>query len=192
MAGATLEFDSQAVLAAINEAAEAMGNPDPMLRDMGEYLMIAHDARFASQTAPDGTPWQALSPRYQRSKKKNQDKILRLDGYLANTLRYQVGGGELVFGSNRPYAAIQHFGGEIQMAARSQQAYFRQDGKTGEVGNRFTSKRKSNFAQWVSMGPYTIRIPSRPFLGTSEADDYALVQIALKYIQPGTYGGAAK
>lgn len=192
MAGATLEFDSQAVLAALNEAAEAMGNPDPMLRDMGEYLMIAHDARFASQSAPNGTPWQALSPRYQRTKKKNQNKILQLDGYLANTLRYQVGGGELEFGSNRPYAAIQHFGGEIQMPARSQQANFRQDGKTGEVGNRFVSKRKSNFAQWVSMGPYSIRIPSRPFLGTSAADDDALLQIAQKYIQSGISGGAAK
>ncbi|MCY1366751.1 phage virion morphogenesis protein [compost metagenome] len=189
MAGVTLEFASQAVLAVINEAAEAMGNPDPMLRDMGEYLLIAHDARFASQTAPDGTPWQALSPRYQRRKRKNQDRILVLDGYLANTLRYQVGGGELVFGSNRPYAAIQHFGGEIQIAARSQQVYFRQDGKTGEVGNRFVKRKASNFAQWVSMGAYTIRIPARPFLGTSEADDYALVNIAMKYLMPGVWGG---
>lgn len=191
MAGVTLEFASQAVLTVITEAAEAMGNPDPMLRDMGEYLLIAHDARFASQTAPDGTPWQALSPRYQRRKRKNQDKILVLDGYLANTLRYQVGGGELVFGSNRPYAAIQHFGGTIQVAARSQQAYFRQDSKTGEVGNRFVKRKASNFAQWVSMGAYTIRMPARPFLGTSEANDYALVNIAMKYINPGFYGGGA-
>lgn len=181
MAGATLEFDSAAALAVINEAAQTMGNPEPMLRDMGEYLMIAHDARFASQTAPDGTPWTPLSPRYRRRKRKNQDKILQLDGYLANTLRYQVGGNELVFGSNRPYAAIQHFGGEIQVAARSQQAYFRQ-GKDGEVGNQFVKRRASNFAQWVSMGPYSIRIPARPFLGTSQDDDYALVGIAMKYL----------
>lgn len=190
MAGATLEFDSSAALAAINQAAAAMGDPDPLLRDMGEYLMIAHDARFASQTAPDGTPWQALSPRYQRRKPKNQDKILRLDGYLANTLRYQVGGGELVFGSNRPYAAIQHFGGEIAIAARSQQAYFRQD-KSGAVGNRFVNKRKSNYAEWVSMGAYSIRIPARPFLGTSEADDNELTRIALQYISRALEAGNA-
>lgn len=183
MSGATLEFDNRKVLDSINAAAEAMGNPEPMLRDMGEYLMIAHDARFASQTAPDGTPWTPLSPRYQRRKKKNQDKILVLDGYLMNTLRYQVGGGELVFGSNRPYAAIQHFGGEIQMAARSQQAYFRQDRKTGEVGQRFVKKKASNFAQWVTLGPYTIRIPARPFLGTSPQDDAELENIALDYLQ---------
>ena len=111
MAGATLEFDATAALAVINEVAQAMGRPEPLLRDIGEYLMIAHDQRFASQTSPDGTPWQALSPRYQRRKRKNGDKILVLDGYLKNTLRYQVNGDELLFGSNRPYAAIHQFGG---------------------------------------------------------------------------------
>ena len=190
MAGATLEFDNGKALTAIQAAADAMGNPEPMLRDMGEYLLIAHDARFAGQSAPDGTPWPALSPRYQRRKRKNADKILMLDGYLKNLLRYQVDGGELLFGSDRPYAAIQHFGGEIQIAARSQQAYF-QRGRDGEVGNRFVAKRRSNFAQWVTMGPYTIRIPARPFLGTSEQDDDELLAIAQRHLaRPLESGGA--
>lgn len=192
MAGVTLEFDNAAALAYIQAAADALGNPEPLLRDMGEYLLIAHDTRFASQSAPDGTPWQALSPSYLRRKRKNQDKILRLDGYLANTLRYQVSGGELLFGSDRPYAAIHQFGGEIQIAARSQQAYFRRDGKTGEVGNRFVAKRKSNFAQWVSMGPYSIHIPARPFLGTSSADDEELLTIAQDYLRNAGSEGLAK
>jgi len=186
MAGATLEFDSHHVLAAINTAAEALGNPDPMLRDIGEYLLIAHDARFSSQTAPDGTPWQALSPRYLRRKRKNQDKILVLDGYLKNTLRYQVGDDDVVFGSNRPYAAIQHFGGEIDVAARSQQLYFRH--AAGQVDNRFVRKRGSNFAQWATMGAYKIRIPSRPWLGTSDADDSEIQMIAMKYFTRAFYG----
>lgn len=181
MAGATLEFDAAGALAVINEAALAMGNPETMLRDIGEYLLIAHDRRFASQTAPDGTPWQPLSPAYQRRKRKNPDKILVLDGYLKNTLRYQVRGDELVFGTNRKYGAIHHFGGEIDIAARSQQAYFRQ-GKDGAVGNQFVSRRKSNFAQWVTIGAYNIQIPARPFLGVSSEDEYALVGIAMKYL----------
>ena len=67
MAGATLEFDAAAALALIDEVAQAMGRPEPLLHDIGEYLMIAHDQRFASQTSPDGTPWQALSPAYQKA-----------------------------------------------------------------------------------------------------------------------------
>lgn len=189
MTGITLEYQAEAVLDAIRAATEALGDPELLLRDMGEYLMIAHDKRFASQSAPDGTPWQALSPAYARRKKKNQNKILVLDGYLKNTLRYQVTGNELAFGTNRVYAAIHQFGGEIQIAARSQQTYFRQD-KSGEVENRFVSKRRSNFSQWVSMGPYTIKIPARPFLGTSDTDDKELASIALGYLSRAIGDGA--
>src|SRR5690606_31280034 len=183
MAGATLEFDAAGALAVINQAAQAMASPEPLLRDIGEYLLIAHEQRWAAQQAPDGTPWQALSPAYQKRKRKNRDKILVLDGFLKNTLRYQVNGPELLFGTNRPYAAIHHFGGTIDMAARSQQAYFRQ-GKNGEIGNSFVSKRKSNFAQWVTIGAYQIRIPARPFLGMSESDGYAIAGIAMRYLLP--------
>lgn len=182
--GATLEFDAAGALAVVNEAAAAMGNPEPMLRDIGEYLTIAHDQRFISQTSPDGTPWQALSPAYQRRKRKNQDKILVLDGYLKNTLRYQVRADELLFGTNRKYAAIHHFGGVIDIASRSQQAYFRQNSKTGDVGNEFVSKRRSNFAQWVTIGAYKIQIPARPWLGTSADDNSAIAGIAMKYLLP--------
>ncbi|ARU87112.1 phage virion morphogenesis protein [Pseudomonas sp. M30-35] len=186
MAGATLEFDATGALAIINEAAAAVADPKPMLRNIGEYLLIAHDRRFASQSSPDGTPWQALSPAYLKRKKKNRDKILTLDGFLKNTLRYQVGDNDLVFGTNRIYGAIQHFGGSIDIAARSQQAYFRQDRKTGDVGNLFVSKRKSNFSQWVTLGAYTIQIPSRPWLGTSEDDNYAIAGIAMRYLMPNS------
>ncbi|MGH8435517.1 MAG: phage virion morphogenesis protein [Pseudomonas sp.] len=191
MAGATLEFDSQAVLAAINEAAEAMGNPTPMLENMGEYLLQRTEDRFASQTAPDGTPWQALSPRYQRSKKKNRDKILTFNGYLGKHFAYQINGSELLVGTNRVYAAIHQFGGELQRQARQSTVYFKQS-KKGDIGKRFVKKTESNFAQDVNIGAYTIRIPARPFLGTSAADDDVLLQIAMKYIQPGISGGTAK
>lgn len=181
MAGATLEFDAAGALAVINQAAAAMGDPTPMLRNMGEFLMIAHDQRFAAQVSPDGVAWQALSPRYQRRKPKNRDKILQLEGYLKNTLRYQVGDSELLFGTNRRYGAIHHFGGQIDIAARSQQAYFSRT-KAGEVGARFVSKRRSNFAQWVTLGAYTIQIPARPWLGTSEQDNAELLEIATSYL----------
>lgn len=188
MAGATLEFDNSQALAIINQAAQALGDPSPLLRSMGEYLLIAHDQRFASQTSPDGKPWQALSPAYQRRKKKNKDKILQLDGYLANTLVYQVNGADLLFGSNRVYAAIQHFGGEIQMPAREGSVFFRRDMRTGDVGNRFVSRKRSNFAQDVNIGPYTIQIPARRWLGTSDADNDELANIALDYIRNAGFG----
>ena len=190
MAGATLEFDGVGALAVINEAAAATADPTQMLREMGEYLAFqALPRRFESQSAPDGTPWQALSPRYLRRKKKNQDKILVLNGYLRNGMRFQVDGGDLLVGTNMVYGAIHHFGGDIDIEARRSEVYFRQDQKTGEVGNRFVSRKRSNFSQEVSIGAYKITIPARPWLGTSDDDNHQLINIAMKYLMPGTWGG---
>lgn len=113
MTGITYTLDV-AALDAVKRLNRSISNPAPLLRDIGEYLMIAHMRRFATQTSPEGTPWQPLSPEYQKSKKKNKNRILYLDGYLANLLRYQLqGDNELLFGSDRVYAAIHHFGGQI-------------------------------------------------------------------------------
>ena len=182
MAGATLEFDNQVVLEAIRQAVEVMNSPETMHRDMGEYLLRAHFLRFAAQRAPDGTPWTPLSPRYQRRKPKNRDKILILDGYLMNTLRYQTDPEGLEVGSNRPYAALMHFGGTVQRQARQASVYFKTD-KQGNVGNRFVSKKKSNFAQDVKVGAHKATYPARPILGTSEEDNQRLVAIAMEHMQ---------
>lgn len=182
MAGATLEYSYKDALTVINKVAEAAGDTTPLLRNMGEYLMIVHTIRFGSQTAPDGSKWQALSPRYLKRKKKNKDKILTLDGYLKNTLRYLVKAGELLFGSNRPYAAIHHFGGEIKKPPRAAEVFFKQN-KNGSVGKQFVKKKQSNFAQAVNIAAHVIKMPSREWLGTSAADNTELTNIALRYME---------
>ncbi|WP_174892511.1 phage virion morphogenesis protein, partial [Ectopseudomonas toyotomiensis] len=55
-------------------------------------------------------------------------------------------------------------------------------GKGGEIGRQFVRKDKSNFAQDVKVGPYTINMPARPWLGTSPEDDEQILQRVLKYI----------
>lgn len=176
MAGASIQFEynNQAVLSRIRQIATTLGSPEPLLRDIGEVLVESTQQRFSTQQSPDGVPWQALSPRYQAHKHINADKILTLRGYLGGGMRYQVSGDTLAVGTNSKYGAIHQFGGEITIPARSQQAYFNQD-KSGEVGRLFVKKSRSNFAQWVSIGAYTIKIPARPFLGVSVADEQAML-----------------
>ncbi|WP_275629815.1 phage virion morphogenesis protein [Pseudomonas sp. 273] len=188
MAGATLEYDVTRVMEALQSAVDLLRDPSQMFRDMGEYLAPEISLRFETQASPDGTPWQALSPAYLKRKRKNQDKILVLNGYLKNSIRFQVSENELAVGSNRTYAAIHHFGGEIQIAARSQQAHFRYDAKTNEVGPHFVNKSRANFSQWVTLGPYTIKIPARPWLGTSDRDDDELLAIAHKHLDKAFSG----
>lgn len=178
MSGARIEldFDHLHVTQALNAGIAVLGNPGPILEDLGELLFIIHRTRFSAQVSPDGTPWQALSPSYLKRKERNRDKILRASGQLSNDLRYQIDGTSLLFGTDRPYGAIHQFGGQIERQARASTVYFKMDERTGEVGRKFVPKTKSNFAQDVKVGPYTIEIPARPWLGTSDADDARILQ----------------
>ena len=114
MAGASqpidINVDDQDVKAALNALLARIGDLQPAFRDLGEALLNSTRARFSSQTAPDGSPWAALSPAYRKRKKKNKDKILTLDGYLSGTLDYQASPAELLVGTPREYGAAHQFG----------------------------------------------------------------------------------
>ena len=179
MAGANITYTltTQGTLSALQAAADALGSPRPLLRDIGEALLHSTQDRFGTQTDPDGNAWAALSPRYQRRKKYNAGKILTLRGYLRNTLTFQVGDDEVAVGSNRAYAARMHFGGEFEVQARQAHVYFRQD-KGGDIGRLFVKKSKSNFVQNVSIDAHKVVTPARPFLGVSPADEKSILDIA--------------
>lgn len=191
MAGASLALDYRDALQVLLAIEETVKFPQAMLQDMGEKLLELHQQRFTEQKSPDGTPWQSLSARYQKRKRKNADKILTRDGHLRNTLRWQVNANQLLFGTDRDYGAIHQFGGTIQIKSRPQQAYYRtkrnSDGKT-EVGNQFVSKKKSNFSRWHTLPNYSITIPARPWLGISATDTERLLEIARQSFQRKTGG----
>jgi phage virion morphogenesis protein len=115
----TIEVNDRPVLAALERLFARMEDPAPALRDIGETLLNSHRRRFEEGIAPDGTPWVPLSPAYQRRKKKNQDKILVLDGHL-EMLNYDVKPDGLELGTNRIYGATHQFGApERNIPARS-------------------------------------------------------------------------
>jgi phage virion morphogenesis protein len=84
---------------------------EPVMEDIGEYLLLAHQERNAKAIAPDGTPWAPLSTTTQTLKPRHQTAPLRLNDILLNQLIYQADDSGLEFGSNMIYAAMQHFGG---------------------------------------------------------------------------------
>ncbi|HBI6270473.1 TPA: phage virion morphogenesis protein, partial [Serratia marcescens] len=77
---------------------------------------------------------------------------------------------------------VHQFGATIEIAARSQQAYYRQK-KNGEIDNRFVRKSKSNFAQWHTIPAHQVTIPARPWLGVSAEQGERLVELARNYLQ---------
>ena len=113
MAGTRLIID-QAELDRQNAfmAEQAARDPSGLMPRLGEYLQGSTQARFKTQTAPDGTPWAPLKQRYARRKRYNKDTVLTLRGYLRSYIHYQVMGADAVeVGSNQKYAAIHQFGG---------------------------------------------------------------------------------
>jgi len=174
-----VELDDSRVGVALNELHERMGNLRVPLLDIAEYLHQSTNDRFSKQVAPDGSPWAPLAPST-IARKGGSGRILRQDGNLQDTIRHNVSGNELEFGTDRPYGAIHQFGGKINHAARSQQVYF--SAKNGVVGNRFVKRSKSNFAQWATRGAHSMDIVARPYLGLSSEDDSEILAIISDYL----------
>jgi phage virion morphogenesis protein len=114
MAGASLHIDIAVndtdIQSRLQQLKARMGDLKPAFRDIGEHLLNSTRARFQSQTAPDGTPWAALSPRTLKYKKVNKDKILTLHGRLRGTLNVQVTANSLRVGTPLIYGATHQFG----------------------------------------------------------------------------------
>lgn len=181
MSGVTLTLDYRDAMHVLLGMEQQLRHPKPMLDKIGEALLDFHRQRFKDQESPSGEAWQELSRRYKKRKKRNKDKILVLDGTLRNTLRWQIRGNEMLFGTDRPYGAIHQFGGTIEIAARSQQAYYRQL-RSGRVKNQFVRKKRANYSEWHTIGAYSITMPARPWLGVSDTEKIRLVDIARNHL----------
>ncbi|MBF0185369.1 MAG: phage virion morphogenesis protein [Magnetococcales bacterium] len=99
-----------------------------------------------------------------KKKKGFGDKILVRTGRLRTSITQQHGPDFALVGTMKEYAAIHQFGGDITIPPHRRTLYFHHDKRTGEVGNRFVSKRKSNFAQTADHPGGQINIPARPYL----------------------------
>ncbi|MCH8500159.1 MAG: phage virion morphogenesis protein [Marinobacter sp.] len=113
MAGTRLEFelDDQAVQRAFQQLLQRSGTLEPVLRDIGEALLNSTRERFDKEQAPDGTPWQPLSPVTLERKTRNADKILTEEGGLRLFINPDVTGDTLELHANRVQAAMMQFGG---------------------------------------------------------------------------------
>ncbi|KPA87292.1 hypothetical protein PF66_06202 [Pseudomonas asplenii] len=60
-------------------------------------------------------------------------------------------------------AAVNEFGGTIDMPERTQTLYFRMNERTGDVSHRFVRAQRSNFAQEVVVPAHQVTIAARPF-----------------------------
>ena len=117
MAGAHIRIETEGVdevVRALRRLVDAGADLDDPLREIGEHLVTSHKDRFSEERSPDGTPWAPLSEAYaaRKARKRPGRPILVWDDFLRGGLRYDVAGGELRFGTDRPCGARHQFGFE--------------------------------------------------------------------------------
>jgi phage virion morphogenesis protein len=159
MAGASFtirgEWQDDQVRRAIAAWRRLGQRPEPLLRAIGVKLVSNTQDRFDAAQAPDGAPWAGLSPAY--APLKRGPGILResgMRGGLQGSITMDVRGDELAVGSNKIYAAVHQFGATIT-AKNAPALVFR-------VAGGFARVR-------------SVRIPARPYLGLSRADEDAVL-----------------
>lgn len=183
MAGAqntiTIEIEDAELRAALQRLQARLGDLKPFFNDVGETLLNSTRARFQSQTAPDGSPWAALSPAYRARKPRNKSKILTLWGRLRGTLTKQADQNSLRIGTPLNYGATHQFG-----AAK---------GSFGDVTAHIKAHtRRGRGGHTIPVRAHTRKltvpwgdIPARPFLGLSSADRADLLAALNAYLAPG-------
>ena len=175
------------VLQVLGEMIAKLDNPRPLLESIGEEMVGRTKQRFATLTAPDGTPWAANAEstfdqylsRFASSRKKDgslskqgqarkagKKPLTGESGKLRSTINYQLHGNNTVsIGSPMSYAPFQ---------------------QRGTRAHTIVPKNKKALA----FGGIVVRkvnhpgSPARPFLGFSDADQSDIRDIVLSYLKP--------
>lgn len=165
----------------LDELLDRMDNRRGFFVNVGEQLLNSAKTNFEKEAGPDGIPWQRLLPKtIQRREEKGLTpiRVLRARGRLAGTINYLPSDDNVRIGSPMEYAAIHQLGGEIEKPERTGTIYQHYDPETDEFDQRFRKKSQSTFAREVKFKAHSIRMPARPFIGVSKADETAIVEIA--------------
>ena len=196
MSGAAINMAASGVAEvdrALARIAELGRSPRPLWQAIGQYGESSTRLRFKHQTGPDGVRWKAS----QRAKKTG-GQTLQLKGHLLRSISYNVTDGGVEWGSNRVYAAIHQFGGQIQRAAYSGWARLRTNAK-GELERQKGHSKLARFAGAqhkrfrtvrFTAAAHVINMPARPYLGINQADLVEIGKLATDIIDQRTRGGA--
>lgn len=172
-----IEFDDDDAQARLAAADAALADTTDLYRRIAAALEAETEANFAAQGRPSWVPLSAATIAA-RKKGKNGSSLIRIlqdRGILAASVSSQYGTDYAQIGAATPYAAIQQFGGTIDMPAKSTKVRLRTDaaGNLLRQGTEGSAKGRAVFARdthkraresWAEVGAHTITIPARPYL----------------------------
>ncbi|PLL41683.1 phage virion morphogenesis protein [Klebsiella michiganensis] len=148
----------------------------PLMRMLAGLMEDSVQENFEQQGRPKWQHWKSNAYWVQR----RGGKILQRSGRLAASITAYSDNDMATVGTNVVYAGIHQSGGKINIPARSQQAYYRQN-KDGTLNNQFARKSKANYSEWHTIPAYEINMPARPFLHLTESDVSAMEEKSANY-----------
>jgi phage virion morphogenesis protein len=156
-----LTFDATRAGPMLGRLAAAARDLRPALDDIGAELESTTVERFQTNVAPDGHAWpQSLRAR------ETGGRTLVERGYLRDSVSYRVDGQDAVEvgagGIAGAYAAIHQVGGTITAKGKA---------------------LKFRLATGAFVQVRSVRIPPRPYLGLSAADEVAIPEIVVDHLR---------
>jgi len=151
-----------------------LADPEPLLRKIGEEVLLLTEERFNTETTPDGRSWPPLDPDY--AEEKQNDSILTETGQMSEQISYNVSDGRLTVGGTRPSQ-------KDKMIAHN----FGAQGPTRVPGHERTITqafgKPLDEPKDVFVRPYIMEqnIPQRQFLSWSREYLRTVRSIALRY-----------
>lgn len=160
MAGAGVEIRVEggaAVAQRLKAVAAKLSTPADLYSEIGGALIASTQERFEREQAPDGSPW----PKSIRAMLTG-GKTLRDIGTLYRSITMQADDTGVIVGTNVLYAAVHQFGAVIRAKNKKFLAF--------KIGGKTILKQQ-------------VRIPARPFLGLSKADETEITQISEDFLR---------
>jgi phage virion morphogenesis protein len=112
-----LTLNSAGLQSALSDLRSQGQNLKPLLHELAGIASDATEDAFANEADPvTGEPWAELSAGYlSMHPERSGGQILQSSGQLAQSVQQVVTANTAMVGSNKIYAALQHFGGTPDM-----------------------------------------------------------------------------
>lgn len=180
MVGVFIRVDAAGVRRAFERLEAGLRDARPLMREVAFLMADAVAENFAQGGRPT---WLGLA--------SGGRSTLQDTGRLRNSIVQYSDATAAIVGTNLVYAAIHQFGGEIKFAPRSGRSRLRTDARgnllrQGE-SNRAVFARDTHTrvrtVRWTNAGGWTVRMPARPFLHLTEADNREIEGAAQNYLR---------
>lgn len=150
---------------------------NPLMKEIAALMLDEVYENFEQEGRPK---WQSLSKSTIKERERKgfwPGKILQRTGQLLKSITSRYSNNSAEVGTNKVYAAIHQFGGEINFAARTE--IFARKRKKG----KFTKGKSKNISQGMTFTAHKTVIPARPFLKISEAAMSKIESLIIEWVK---------